>query len=85
MLVMAGLLLVALVANALVRPVDRRHHLKEGVGPGRNRILRDLRWALTFFWSTHAAELFFGHRKRFSGVIRGERGATRAKKSMLLG
>lgn len=30
MQVMAGLLAVALVANALVRPVDPRHHLKEG-------------------------------------------------------
>lgn len=29
MLVMAGLLVVALVANALVRPVDPRHHMKE--------------------------------------------------------
>ena len=30
MLVMAGLLVIALVANALVRPVDPRHHLKDG-------------------------------------------------------
>lgn len=29
MLVMAGLLVVALVANALVRPVDAKHHLRE--------------------------------------------------------
>ncbi|MCX4242051.1 OFA family MFS transporter [Paraliomyxa miuraensis] len=31
MLVMAGLLVVALVANALVRPVDARHHLKDAL------------------------------------------------------
>jgi MFS family permease len=30
MFVMAGLLVIALVANALVRPVDPRHHLKDG-------------------------------------------------------
>ena len=30
MWLMAGLLAVALVANALVRPVDPKHHLKEG-------------------------------------------------------
>src|SRR5690606_449186 len=30
MVVMAGLLVVALVANALVRPVDPRHHLTDG-------------------------------------------------------
>ena len=29
MLVMAGLLVVALIANALVRPVDPKHHLRE--------------------------------------------------------
>jgi hypothetical protein len=29
MYVMAGLLGIALIANALVRPVDEKHHLKE--------------------------------------------------------
>ncbi len=30
MVMMAGLLVVALIANALVRPVDPRHHMKDG-------------------------------------------------------
>jgi hypothetical protein len=29
MVLMAGLLLVALLANALVKPVDPKHHLRE--------------------------------------------------------
>ncbi len=34
MYAMAALLVIALVANALVRPVDARHHMESAAGTG---------------------------------------------------